>query len=221
MLPGVIWLVFYLREDIEHPEPKMLIFYTFLAGALVTALVLPFQVLVNEWVSSNGYASRGLVAFLLLAATEELVKFFAVYLVVSRRKEFDEPVDAMIYMIVSSLGFATVENVASVFQAHFAAGANPGPVETSILRFVGATLLHTLASGVVGYYWGKALAKHGHYVWLIVRGLLIATSLHAVFNWLIIKSEPVALPLVFLMFLALFILSDFEKLKHPKENGLV
>lgn len=214
MIPGVAWLIFYLREDMDHPEPKKLILYTFLGGALVTMLVLQFQRAVYSWSVANGFAAYSFISFLLLAGVEELFKFLAVFLVVSRRKEFDEPVDAMVYMVVAALGFATVENIGSIFQSNHSFLAGPGPLETAVLRFVGATLLHTLSSGVVGYYWGKALAKHGHYAWLVVKGLLIGTLLHAIFNYLIIRSEPVALPLIFLLFVAMFVLSDFEKLKH-------
>lgn len=216
MLPGLIWLAFYLREDLMHPEPRKLILYTFLGGGLVTVFVLQAQIFINRWLISAGYTPYGFVSFLFLGGIEEIFKFLAVYFIVSRRKEFDEPIDAMIYMIVAALGFATVENVASVLQANSFSFTAPGPFETTILRFVGATLLHSLASGLVGYYWGKAIAKKGEFGKLISKGLVLATLLHAIFNYLIIKSEPVALPLVFLMFVALFILNDFEKLKEQK-----
>jgi len=207
------WLVFYLQEDLRHPEPKRLIFLTFLIGALITVFVLQGQILINDWLLGRGFASYSFVAFLFLAGIEEFFKFLAVYLAVGRRKEFDEPVDAMIYMIVAALGFATVENIASIVQSNSLSLSSPGPLETIILRFVGATLLHALASGLVGYYWGKAIARRSGYAGLILSGLAIATLLHAIFNYLIIKSEPVALPLVFLMFIALFIFNGFEKLK--------
>ena len=217
MIPSFAWLIFYLHEDIEHPEPKRLILYTFIAGALSTLLVLGFQFTAHSWLRSSGVATYGFTSFAFLAAIEEFFKFFAVYLVVSSRKEFDEPIDAMVYMIVSALGFATVENIGSIFQASAAIYPSPGPLETTALRFVGATLLHTLASGLVGYYWGKALARHGSYIGLIIKGLLIATLLHTIFNYLIIRSEPLVLPLIFLLFVGMFVLSDFEKLKHPKQ----
>lgn len=213
LLPGLAWLVFYLHEDIRHPEPKKLILYTFLGGTLITIFVLQTQVFINNWLSNLGYHPYGMLSFLFLGGVEEFFKFLAVYLVVSRRKEFDEPVDAMIYMIVAALGFATVENVASVIQSSGGGFGVPGPLETTILRFVGATLLHSLTSGIVGYYWGRAIAKRDGYKSLIVQGLLWATLLHAVFNFLIIKSEPIALPLIFLLFVALVVLADFEKLK--------
>jgi len=213
LLPGLAWLAFYLQEDLRHPEPKKLIFITFLSGAVITVFVLQVQILIHKWLTGLGYTSYGFFPFLFLAAAEELFKFLAVYLVVSRRREFDEPVDAMIYMIVAALGFATVENIASVLQTAGGGLGNPGPLETTVLRFVGATLLHTLASGIVGYYWGKAMALQIKPAGLVARGLLIAIVLHAIFNFLIINSEPVALPLIFLLFVALVVLADFEKLK--------
>lgn len=216
LLPGLAWLAFYLREDLRHPEPKKLIFYAFLGGALITVFVLQAQIFIHDFLVSLGYTSYGFTAFLLLGGAEEFFKFLAVYLVVSKRKEFNEPLDAMIYMIVASLGFATVENVASILQTTSLPLGSPGPLETTILRFVGATLLHTLSSGLVGYYWGKAMVKKSGYAGMITRGLLIATLLHAIFNYLIMKSEPVAVPLVFLVFVALFILYDFEKLKQAE-----
>lgn len=214
IIPGLAWLAFYLREDVKHPEPKKLIAYTFLAGALITVFVLQGQIVVNDFVTSKGYSTYSLLSFFFLGAVEEIFKFVAVYLAVSRRKDFDEPIDAMVYMVVAALGFATVENVASIFQADGLSISSPGPLETTALRFVGATVLHSLTSALVGYYWGKALAGFGSKFALIGQGLLIATLLHAVFNYLIIKSEPVALPLIFLMFMALFVLNDFEKLKR-------
>lgn len=213
LLPSFGWLAFYLREDLRHPEPKKLIFYTFLAGAFSTIFVLQIQIILNNWI--DGYLiPYGLVYFLVLAVVEELFKFLAVYFSVGYRKEFDEPIDAMIYMIVAALGFAAVENIASIVQASRALSVNVGPLETVTLRFIGATLLHTLSSGLVGYYWGKAMAKKSDYSRLILRGLLAAALLHAVFNYFIINFESLAVPLIFLIFVAIFVLNDFEKLKR-------
>ncbi len=213
-IPSLAWLIFYLREDARHPEPRKLILYTLIAGALVTVFVLQIQIIVNDWVTGKGFSTYSFISFVLLGAVEEIFKFLAVYFAVSRRKEFDEPIDAMVYMVVASLGFAMVENIASIFQSHSITFTSPGPLETTALRFVGATLLHSLTSGVVGYYWGKAIAAGSGRFTGIAWGLVLATLLHAFFNYLIIKSEPVALPLIFLMFMGLFVLNDFEKLKR-------
>lgn len=208
LLPSFAWLIFYLKED-PHPEPKSLIAEIFVAGAASTFLVLGFQILWHDWLSFNGVAPYSVFSLLGLAAIEEVFKFLAAFTIVSHhKKDFDEPVDAMIYMIVAALGFATVENIAASFNA-------PGlTFETTSLRFIGATLLHTLSSGLVGYFWAKYLIyKKGE---LIIQGGIFAILLHVVFNYLIIRFEPVIIPTTFLIIFALFILYDFEKLKHIK-----
>jgi len=93
-----------------------------------------------------------------LALTEEVFKFFAAWLAVGRRKELDEPIDAMIYMIAAALGLATIENF-FILSDLMSAGGIVAVNELSsiiVLRFVGATFLHAIASGLVGYYWAKS-----------------------------------------------------------------
>src|SRR3954469_15999840 len=74
ILPALVWLFFWLREDRINPEPKLRILETFLAGMLAVLLVLPVQ----EWV--NGILpGSGPIAFLLWAVLEETFKFAAAY----------------------------------------------------------------------------------------------------------------------------------------------
>ncbi len=208
LLPGFAWLIFYLEED-PHPEPKKLIFETFLAGAASTFIVLALQTAFNDWGSLRGIIRYSFLSFLVLSAIEEIFKFAAARLVIGEHpKEFDEPVDAMIYLIIASLGFATIENVAAAFNAQSAA------LETTTLRFIGATLLHTLSSGLLGYYWAQSLIKQNSR--MLLMGFVLATLLHTIFNYLIIRFEPVVIPTTFLIVFALFVLYDFERLKQLK-----
>jgi RsiW-degrading membrane proteinase PrsW (M82 family) len=43
LLPGLVWLVFFLRED-EHPEPKKMIAGAFIAGGIAAFLSLGLEV---------------------------------------------------------------------------------------------------------------------------------------------------------------------------------
>lgn len=212
LLPSFAWLTFFLQEDRRQPEPRKLIIYTFLAGAAITFLVLEIQVLFRSISSALGIELFSPIALFLMAGVEEVLKFAAVYFVIKGRKEFDEPVDAMIYMIVAALGFAAVENTASAFQA-INGFQNLSVIETTTLRFVGATLLHALSSGLVGYYWAQSIIQKSGYFGSIGAGLFWATLLHTIFNYLIIKFEPLSLATIFLVVLAVVVLVDFEKLK--------
>lgn len=221
LVPSFAWLIFYIREDVKHPEPKILIFFSFLVGGLVTFAVLPIQLWLNNRLPSLGIPIYSLTSFLILGAIEEIFKFLSVYIFIHRRHEFDEPLHAMIYMITAALGFAAVENVASIFQAANGTVLNVAILESLTLRFVGATLLHSLTSGLVGYYWGQAFGRglkayylrHKRELLFVGKGLIIASVLHAVFNYLIIKTGPASLAVVFVVFVGFFLLSDFERFK--------
>lgn len=205
LIPSFAWLIFYLSED-KKTEPKKTILFAFLTGGLTTFAVLLAQVVINKISLQIGIQEHSPLSFFILAALEEIFIFLGVYYVISKRREFDEPVDAMVYMITAALGFAVVENVAANFNLSL-----PTALETTTLRFFGATLLHTLSSGLVGYYWAKSILANNKKI--LALGLVLGTLLHASFNYLIMRYEPVVIPTIFLITLAIFILHDFEKLQ--------
>lgn len=237
--PALVWLLFFLREDAVHPEPRRLIAKVFAAGALAS---------IPTFLVQSGFDAllRGefVVLVILLALVEEFFKFGAAWLVVRRDRAFDEPLDAMIYMVVASLGFATVENVfitGSAYPLSASLGAflvAGGALTTLTYRFLGATLLHVLASSLLGYAWARGLVPfeagrpkvavaaplagrprtgwERKKLWSSVMfGLVIATAVHAAFNFLIYRFqyENLLVPTLFLLVAGFFVLADFEKVK--------
>ena len=226
VIPAIIWLVFFLREDL-HPEPRRLLVVTFCFGALVSIPVLGMQVLFQNLVE---FTVRNLVVLVFgLAFIEEFFKFFAVFFSVRGEPAFDEPLDAMIYLIVAALGFATVENLfiaGGIFKIWNIGSSVALSLNTMLLRLVGATLLHALTAGLIGYFWAKgiqaarltenAAAGKKERRRFIVLGIWIATVVHAIFNILVFRFQDVSLlyPSLFLAGIAFFVLQDFEKLKR-------
>lgn len=217
--PALAWLFFFLREDV-HPEPRRLIAKVFIVGAFASVPVFLIQ-------SGADALLKGEFALLvvILAFIEEIFKFFAAYVVVRRNPAFDEPIDAMIYMIAAALGFATVENVfitgsayplTASLGAFFTAG---GALTTLTFRFVGATLLHVLSSALVGYFWARGWAKNRTRT-LLAQGLFLATAVHAVFNFLIYRFqyENLIIPTLFLVVAGFFVLVDFERVKKLEKG---
>lgn len=229
-LPPLIWLIFYLHED-RHPEPKHLILLTFIAGifSAIGAVAVELGLLGKPIVLAdgapvfNGGVIYRLYPLLLelriftlvsVAAIEEYLKYLAVKFAVLSRPEFDEPVDAMIYMVTAALGFAAIENiifVVPVFKDNVFSG-----LELTANRFLAANLLHALSSAIVGYF----LARHVFSPWrkhAVAAGIVIATVLHTLFNYLIITRETVPDSLLLVVFLltlmAVAVFVDFERLK--------
>ena len=215
LLPGFAWLIFYLQEDL-HPEPKKLIGLTFIAGAASAFFALGFELLANKALTAIGISYLTAVSLFALALVEEGMKFAAAYLAVHKNRNFNEPVDAMIYMVVASLGFATVENIGALAGG----GQNQLALASTIfaatsLRFVGATLLHSLTSGLVGYAWARGI-RDMNAVPHLLAGLTVASALHAVFNYLIISHGSIIYTAVFLLTIGFFVLNDFEELRRKK-----
>ena len=213
--PGFAWLMFYLSED-THPEPKRLILFTFAIGVAFAFFTVTIEQLFNNTAAGLLIPEFSLISLIGLAAIEELMKFAAADFAVGKSPLLSDPVDIMIYMIVAALGFATLENIGALANAA-ATGtfALDGILQTVSFRFVGATLLHSLTSGIVGYYWAKGIARKKT-VQYILLGLGIAILLHAAFNYLILHYDNVAYALLFLAIIGFFVLNDFEKLKETK-----
>ncbi len=220
LLPSIIWLIFYLQEDRRHPEPIRLIFYAFVVGGIVTFFVLVLQVMLRQGLGTIGIDPRHPFELLLFSGIEEVMKFLAVYLFISRRRDFNEPMDAMVYMITVALGFAAVENIASLGQPQTSliTGIDGlASMEVLALRFFGATLLHSLAGAIIGYHWGHAIARGRDIGLGIALGLGIAILLHAVFNYLILIEGPITWALSFVIFIGFFVIGDFERLKKDDD----
>ena len=123
MIPGVIWLWIIYRTDWYEPEPKRLVLATFALGILAIGPAFAGERLAGMVYPFLGYIERaaatGIPApwpmaigcFLVIGPCEEISKFLAVRLFVYRNKEFNEPLDGIIYAAAAALGFASLENV--------------------------------------------------------------------------------------------------------------
>lgn len=214
LLPGFAWLLFYLQEDL-HPEPKKLLAFTFIVGMASAFFALAVELLFSVAATVLGIGALTATSLLILAFVEEAMKFAAAYLVVHKNKAFDEPVDAMIYTVVAALGFATIENIGVLTGGGNQLALISGIFATTSLRFVGATLLHSLTSAIVGYFWATGIRKLSPrpYIW---GGLAIASVLHGIFNYFIIEHGSIIYIAVFLLVIGFFVLNDFEKLRIKK-----
>ncbi len=161
--------------------------------------------------------------FLIIASVEEIFKYLVVRGKVLKHCVFDEPVDAMIYMIVAALGFAALENILYLLPpAEKIFSINEFFARTVIIsffRFIGATFLHALCSGLVGYFMALSIYKAKKGSGLIILGLLSAILLHGLYNFSIMEIEAplkFIIPTIILLGLSLFVTLGFKKLKKMK-----
>jgi len=181
ILPALIWLAFWLREDARHPEPRGLILRTFILGMGAVILVLPFQKAVD-----NLLPGMTVAAILWWVILEEVFKFIAAYFGGLKSIEDNEPIDPIIYMITAALGFVALENTLFLFGPLLGEDTMRSVI-TGNLRFIGASLLHVVSSGFVGvslaFSFYKSRRKR---VILTMFGLILAIVIHTGFNLAII-----------------------------------
>lgn len=212
LFPALLWLWFFLKEDKKQPEPKWLIIASFLSGMFAVLLALPTEMVLkcvangtwplDAW--TNPFNTMGFCRdipdvnpIFLWAAAEELIKYLVVVSIILWREAVDEPIDAMVYLISVALGFAALETGLFLMEP-LGRGDITGGMLTGNLRFMGAALIHTLSSAVVGFsiaitfyrsYWVQFIS--------LCTGLVLAIVLHALFNHHIIESGGDRTALVF------------------------
>lgn len=214
LIPSLLWLWFWLREDDLHPEPKRILIETFVAGMLAVLIVIPFQFYFRERIANT-------ILFIVIAAgIEELAKFFAAYATGLRSRANDEPIDPIIYLLTAALGFAAVENFLFLFKP-IQAGDILLTLKTGNLRFMGATLLHIVSSTAIGISIGVAYFRSIRVRRLyLVGGLVLSMVLHALYNLFIMGASGGR---VFLGFYGVWVailavLLMFEKIKTLKRE---
>lgn len=228
LLPAVVWLFFWLREDDAHPEPRGYIILTFFYGMLGVPFALLFQLLFNYLFSIKSTDSItdapfvvSFVVVLVWAAIEEFIKYKAAWHGGLKKEITDEAVDVPIYMISAALGFSALENVMFLVQP-FLNGNIPEAIMTAKLRFIGASLVHVASSALVGIFAGYSLffmkSVRKRYIGV---GFILASVLHGLFNLFIIKNSQNSFAgflLVWLFIILIIVL--FERIKRIKVNTI-
>lgn len=223
ILPSLAWLFYYLKKDL-HPESKKMIIKIFLWGAVSTIPVYLIQKQLIELLKPINLPPTFVYIiywFLIIAFTEELFKYLVIKFKVLKNPEFDEPVDAMIYMTVSALGFAAIENIFYVISSAINLpnfnDAITSAVIISFARFLGSTLLHTLCSALVGYFIAISFKDKQSRLRFTILGILIATLLHGLYNFSIMNIESgwlkILIPILILIFLFIITIPKFNKLR--------
>lgn len=210
IIPSLLWLWFWLREDRRRPEPRGLLTIVFLMGMAAVILVLPVQKLIQAHIESTEWQFIG------WASAEEIIKYLAVLAILYGTTQIDEPVDWPIYLITAAVGFAALENALFILKPLYLKQAVAG-ILTGHLRFLGATLLHTVSSGILGIALGLSFHMAGLKRKIYTfSGLILAIVLHSAFNFFIIKNGGTDFLKVFafLWVVTIVVMLLFERLRR-------
>jgi RsiW-degrading membrane proteinase PrsW (M82 family) len=205
VVPGVAWMWIVYRTDVYEPEPPRHVLSTFLLGVAsilpaffaerLAGLAWPFlDAIERAAVAAAGEPGEPwtllIACFVVIGPAEELAKFAAVRLHMFRHREFDEPLDGIIYASAAALGFASVENVFYVIDFSDGIGIRWSALG---LRSFLALPGHVVFAAVWGHALGRRKFDSAYPVWSRVA---LASALHGLYDFVLIY--PPSRPLIVL-----------------------
>lgn len=217
LLPALVWLYFLLKEEDRYPQPRWAIFVAFVAGMIAVPLVIPIE----------DYAVRmlpaGLPVIIAWAMAEEVLKYLcAALFVLWRRSAVRNAMDVVVTMITVALGFAALENALFLLDP-LSEGRFLSGLVANNLRFIGATLLHVVASSAIGFALAFTYqAQPAVRAFAASFGLILAITLHTLFNFFIIREDGSLTILAFFTVWtgAIVLFAVFEILKYFRDRRL-
>lgn len=186
LAPGTAIGIYIYLKDKHEREPLALLLVSFFYGILSTIVTLTISWPLNALliVRESTVVTQFVEAFFKVALVEEFSKFIFVRFILFNNKNFNEPFDGIVYAVMVSMGFATLENVIYVFNYGLATG---------ILRMFTAVPAHATFGVLMGYFLGKAKFSYNKKFMYSVMGLLTATLFHGAYDyfWFIAEIENV------------------------------
>ena len=199
-VPSAVCVLFYYLQDRKEPEPVEYIIYAFLAGMAAASLgVIPLWVLflrIQDWIyASSSLFMRGTI--LVVSPLAAVALYAVVRYVFYPLKEFDEPVDGMVYGAVAGVGLAYVITFQHLVTRPDCTLFVIASVATSHI------LIYSAVGSLIGYLLGKVkfdrkrLDVYGLYA--ILMGILLLSLFHIVNNIIFLEAFAGAFFLSFIL----------------------
>ncbi len=179
--PGLLICYTIYRIDKFDKESYWQLISCFILGMLATIPAMKLEA-IGESYGLEDSSDLGLLLLLsygVVGFSEEIVKFLVLMIFGYPRKEFNEPLDGIVYAVMVGMGFATLENI--IYADRFG-------METILLRAFTAVPAHAVFAVMMGYYVGLAKFDKKQRTKLIVTGLLIAIFIHGTYDFFILQE---------------------------------
>ena len=223
-LVGVVWALFFYLQDRRDPEPISHIALSFIAGmaaaslAAIPLLNIIFQV--PRWIYSSTFLFI-LGSFFITAFIVNFLFYIVIRYGFYPLKEFDEPVDGMVYGAIIGVGFASVNCLHYLYsQPTFTLFTIAYIATTNILIYPGI-------GSIIGYAIGNAKFKRKNiegasFIGIIV-GIAVLGTYHLSSEFIFLSGSSQAFWLSFfltMIYSLLILLFCYWKMRKLTEKNL-
>ena len=214
ILPSIVLVLYFIKSD-KFKEPNRIIIITFLFGILITIPAGYLNSLIDKnFATGERFNDALLSGFFGGGPVEELLKFSILYFYILKEKAFNEPMDGLVYGVLASLGFATLENFQYVFylDSEFWTAQ-----EIAIFRSYSAIPLHGLCGAIMGFYFGQyAFSANKKYLGLAI---IVPIIFHGSYNFMCDYNWYYAVSIVAVGFIfALLLHRNLKLLQKEKKK---
>lgn len=220
LTPVLVIILFVYFQDKYSKEPTLTLFVAFILGivSVIPAILIEnvYEVAFN-FTSGINLPLTVLYSFIGVGLTEEFCKFIFLRWYIYKNKNFNEPMDGVVYAVMVSMGFAAIENVYYVLYSE-------DPIVTAIARSLTAVPAHACFGVIMGLYFGMSRFTYSHrrLRYLVISVVLAATA-HGFYNLFLFigcRFCPfiTLLVLIICIIISLRIISRFKKISPFKKR---
>ena len=209
ILPSLLIVLFFVKSD-RFPEPANQIIKIFFYGIFLCLPAFYLNTALGDIYANTGLSENLISSFLSAAPVEEILKFTVLYSLVYKMKDFNEPIDGIVYGVTVSLGFATLENIYYVYILSDYFGTTSQGL--AILRSFSAIPAHAIFGATMGYFFMKYsfIQKQNN----LAMCLIVPILLHGIYNFFTGQYFIISLLTVIISWIVL--LRAFSRLKKSQ-----
>lgn len=217
ILPVVLIGLFIYKND-KIKESSKLLFKLFICGVSSCYPAVILELILGSFlpeVEYMNYLQLLIYAFLVIALSEELCKWFFVYKISYHHDEFDSLYDMIVYASFVALGFACFENILYV---------SSNGLMTGILRAISAVPGHVCDGILMGSY--LSLAKINEIKGNIQLSkkykkysLIIPIIVHGIYDFCVFSGNIIFVGIFIVFVIVLFVIC-YRKVKDVSRNNL-
>ena len=178
--PGIAICLYLFYTDVFNREPKKNLIISFFLGCLAILPAIFFEK-TFEYTQNGTILGTAVFAYAIVGFSEEFSKYLGLRFYSYNQKAFDEPLDGIVYAVMVSMGFATLENLLYAYKFQ--------SMQVQVMRMFLSVPAHATFAVIMGYFIGKAKFNSKKSIGLMIAGLVGAILFHGSFDFFIFLNQ--------------------------------